>query len=73
MNALKSLEQMMWEMSQFYAPARDMCVARAIEQVLSGRERMEMCGMETERRVNSYQHVHINVASNAVSITWGFA
>ena len=68
MNALKSVEQRMWEMSQFFASARDVCVARAIEHDLSGRQRLENCGMEVERRVNSYQHVHVNIVCNAVSM-----
>lgn len=63
----KSMEQMLWETLQFYPTARDSCVARAIQSGVTGRQKLEKCGQEIERRINSYHHLHISVATNMVS------
>ncbi|KAK7112847.1 hypothetical protein V1264_012232 [Littorina saxatilis] len=60
----KSMEQMLWETLQFYPTARDSCVARAIQSGVTGRQKLEKCGQEIERRINSYHHLHISVATN---------
>ena len=59
--------QMLWETAQFFPMTRDTCVARALKQTVAGRQKLDMCNWEVERRLNSFSHVHLHVMSSDVS------
>ena len=64
--------QMLWETAQFFPMTRDMCVARALKQTVAGRQKLDMCNWEVERRMNTFNHVHLHVMSSDVS-SWAFS
>lgn len=73
MRGVKSVGQMLWEMAQFYPQTRDNCVARAMKQKMAGRQKLETCNWEVERRMNSYNHLHLHMMSSDVSFPFCLA
>ncbi|KAK7105729.1 uncharacterized protein [Littorina saxatilis] len=64
----KSVKQLLWETTQFFPQSRDSCVARAMKEKLAGRERLEICSRQTVSRINSFQHVHLQIDTNTNSM-----
>ncbi|XP_076458649.1 uncharacterized protein LOC143292345 [Babylonia areolata] len=63
--AVKSLEQLLWEWNQFFPRHRDGAVSLSVEDLITGRVLMEPHCQGTCLHLNSFNHVHMHLASDS--------